>query len=72
MEAEIVEDSKNAPDRETRSDGIERVKVSAAQSGPNQDGDAALERALILAAEAGRFDVVAQLAEELRVRRLAK
>jgi hypothetical protein len=30
-----------------------------------------LERALLLAAEAGRFDVVAQLAAELQARRLA-
>ncbi|HEY4121534.1 MAG TPA: hypothetical protein VGM56_26895 [Byssovorax sp.] len=34
-------------------------------------GDAALERALALAAEAGRFDVVAKLADELHARRLA-
>jgi hypothetical protein len=52
-----------------------RVKPLAAQSGPNQPADSnadwALERALILAAEAGRFDVVAQLADELRARRLS-
>jgi hypothetical protein len=30
-----------------------------------------LERALLLAAEAGRFDVVAQLADELHARRVA-
>lgn len=34
-------------------------------------GDAALERALLLAATAGRFDVVAMLAKELEARRLA-
>jgi hypothetical protein len=31
-----------------------------------------LERALALAAEAGRFDVVAQLAKELEARRLGR
>lgn len=35
------------------------------------DGDGHLERALALAAEAGRFDVVARLAEELQARRIA-
>jgi hypothetical protein len=34
--------------------------------------DAALARALDLAAKAGRFDVVAQLAKELEARRLAR
>ncbi|MBK6464211.1 MAG: hypothetical protein IPF92_24905 [Myxococcales bacterium] len=34
-------------------------------------GDGALERALLLAATAGRFDVVAMLAKELEARRLA-
>jgi ribosomal protein S9 len=34
--------------------------------------EAALARALMKAAEAGRFDVVAQLARELEARRLAR
>lgn len=39
--------------------------------GPASATEAALARALNLAAAAGRFDVVAQLAEELKARRLA-
>jgi hypothetical protein len=39
--------------------------------GPIDDGADPLERALLLAASAGRFDVVAQLAKALEARRLA-
>lgn len=58
---------KQAP-RETRSSEIDRPDAVDAQFLPNS---AALEAALLLAAEAGRFDVVAQLAKEIEARRLA-
>lgn len=54
-------------DRETRSNEIGRAEGADAHSMPNQDP---LEVALVLAAEAGRFDVVAQLAKEIEARRL--
>jgi hypothetical protein len=53
---------------EPRSSEIERAERADAQFLPNGDP---LEVALRLAAEAGRFDVVAQLAKELEARRLA-
>lgn len=73
--------------RERRSTEIERPEGTAAQFLPNAEasgssnsapvgyhviphGDA-LEAALLLAAQAGRFDVVAQLAKEIEARRLA-
>jgi hypothetical protein len=54
-----------------RTDESERMQVSA---GPNEsahsgDVEGALARALTLAAEAGRWDVVSQLANELERRR---
>jgi hypothetical protein len=45
------------------------VPLTASTS--KDDVEAALAKALALAADAGRFDVVAQLARELEARRLA-
>lgn len=44
--------------------------LDASTAAPGE-GSASLERALVLAAEAGRFDVVARLADELHARRVA-
>ena len=52
-------------------DDERRLKVSAL-SRPGDPVEAALSRALYLAAEAGRFDVVAQLAGELEARRRSR
>ena len=55
-----------------RSNGSdERCPLNAHASGSDQTPGDPLERALLLAAEAGRFDVVASLAGELQARRLA-
>lgn len=45
--------------------------VPAHEVASSREAGDPLERALVLAAEAGRFDVVAALARELEARRLA-
>ena len=45
--------------------------VHATPTHPGQVSIDPIERALLLAAEAGRFDVVAKLADELHARRVA-
>lgn len=60
-------DSKNKALRETTGPEIERVKSPPAQFLPNGDP---LERALLLAAEAGQWAIVAALSKELEARRL--
>ena len=56
----------------TRSNASDaRCQLAANSNGPEAPPGDPLERALLLAAEAGRFDVVAQLAAELQARRLA-
>jgi hypothetical protein len=56
----------------TRSNASDqRSPINAQSTGPEPHAGDPLERALLLAAEAGRFDVVAQLAAELQARRLA-
>lgn len=55
------------------SDGDPHAATTDAHATPAHPGQASidpLERALLLAAEAGRFDVVAKLADELHARRL--
>jgi len=52
-------------------DGAKRREVSALSS-LGDPLEAALARALDCAAQAGRFDVVAQIARELEARRLAR
>ena len=54
-----------------RSREIASVEGGHAQFMPNGGAADPLERALLLAAEAGQFGVVAQLAKELEARRLA-
>jgi hypothetical protein len=64
-----------SPDDSSRS-----VSAAGTTSGPYQPGvsssavdvETGLAAALLRAAEAGRFDVVAQLAQELEARRLAR
>lgn len=46
-------------------------EVDASPSPPSSEPSMAIARALELAAQAGRFDVVAQLGKELEARRLA-
>ena len=56
----------------TRANGSdEQCPLDAHASGSDEAPGDPLERALLLAAEAGRFDVVAALARELEARRLA-
>ena len=57
-----------SPDRSRSTPDAEAIGPT---NGPMGPVEAALARALDAAAVAGRFDVVAQLAEELRARRLA-
>jgi hypothetical protein len=57
-------------DRATQDDSMRR-RISALSS-LGDPVEAALARALDCAAQAGRFDVVAQLARELEARRLAR
>jgi hypothetical protein len=46
--------------------------LGAGEAEPDEGIEAALAQALLQAAAAGRFDVVAQLARELEARRLAR
>jgi len=50
---------------------VDASAQSAVDAGPTNGPTDALETALLLAAQAGRFDVVAQLAKDLEARRLA-
>ena len=64
---------KAAPPSSSSSPEVARVEGDEGQSRGNQDAvEAALADALTKAAAAGRFDVVAQLAKEIEVRRLAR
>ena len=50
-----------------------QLRTEASEAGPSSDAvEAALSRALATAADAGRFDIVGQLARELEARRLAR
>jgi hypothetical protein len=64
------------PTEDTTQDDSKRLEVlalCASQGAPSSDAvEAALARALVEAATAGRFDVVAQLARELEARRLSR
>jgi len=65
----VVDSRENDADYATQ-DNARRREVSAL-SGATAPVESALSIALCRAAEAGRFDVVAQLARELEARRLA-
>jgi hypothetical protein len=66
---DITAPRENRAKADPTSPEIERAEGPSAQFLPNADDP--LEAALLLAAEAGRFDVVAQLAKELEARRVA-
>ncbi len=70
-ETEIRGASENRSVGERESARQRTPRTAEAQSVPDEQTDEAIERALLLAAEAGRFDVVSQLARELEARRLA-
>ena len=65
-------EAENKADREDRisPESAPRTPAVHSRSIPGPSGDP-LEHALLLAAEAGRFDVVAQLGRELEARRFA-
>lgn len=57
--------------RESESARVGASARTVAAVGPSVEPSDPLEAALLLAAKAGRFDVVAQLAKEIEARRLA-
>jgi hypothetical protein len=66
----VVLSGEKVPERATQDDA--RRREVSALSAPGDPVEAALAQALGRAAEAGRFDVVAQLAREVEARRLAR
>jgi hypothetical protein len=63
---------RRADDADLTTKGDTKRREVSVLSAPGNPVERALSQALYRAAEAGRFDVVAQLARELEARRLAR
>jgi hypothetical protein len=70
----VAESAENTVICETQDDSkpLEVLALCASETVPTDAVEAALATALVEAATAGRFDVVAQVARELEARRLAR